>query len=81
LLEPEEQHAFTAVSNPKLGLLLVYLFPRQIFPWTSLWCVFPPPPGPDTNARMNLWLLNGQAPLDEQAIEVVVSDFQFEPAE
>jgi len=40
-----------------------------------------PPPGPGTNARMNLWLLNGQAPLDEQAIEVVVSDFQFEPAE
>jgi len=38
LLEPEEEHAFTAVSNPKLGLLLVYLFPHQVFPWTSLWC-------------------------------------------
>jgi hypothetical protein len=38
LLEPEEEHAFTAVSNPKLGLLLVYVFPRQAFPWTSLWC-------------------------------------------
>ena len=38
LLEPEEEHAFTAVSNPKFGLLLVYLFPRQAFPWTSLWC-------------------------------------------
>ena len=38
LLEPEEEHVYTAVSNPKLGLLLVYLFPRLIFPWTSIWC-------------------------------------------
>ena len=37
LLEPEEEFAYTAVSNPKLGLLLIYLFPRAVFPWTSLW--------------------------------------------
>jgi hypothetical protein len=37
LLEPEEEFAYTAVSNPKLGLLVVYAFPREIFPWTTLW--------------------------------------------
>ena len=37
LLEPEEEFAYTAVSNPRLGLLLVYAFPREIFPWTALW--------------------------------------------
>ena len=37
LLAPEESYAYTAVSNPKLGLLLVYAFPRQVFPWTALW--------------------------------------------
>ena len=37
LLEPEEDYGFTAVSNPKLGLLLIYVFPAEIFPWTSLW--------------------------------------------
>ena len=33
----EAEHAFTAVSNPKLGLLLVYVFPREVIPWTTLW--------------------------------------------
>ena len=38
LLEPDEEGCgFTAVSNPRLGLLLVYVFPREAFPWTSLW--------------------------------------------
>ncbi len=37
LLEPDEEFAYTAVSNPKLGLLLVYAFPREVFPWTALW--------------------------------------------
>ncbi len=37
LLEPEEEFGYAAVSNPKLGLLLVYVFPREIFPWTTLW--------------------------------------------
>jgi len=37
LLEPEEDYGFTAVSNPKLGLVLIYVFPAEIFPWTSLW--------------------------------------------
>ena len=37
LLEPDGEHAFIAVSNPKLGLLLVYVFPHEVFPWTTLW--------------------------------------------
>ena len=37
LLEPDGEHAFLAVSNPKLGLLLVYVFPHEVFPWTTLW--------------------------------------------
>lgn len=37
LLEPEEEFAYAAVSNPRLGLLLVYAFPREVFPWTALW--------------------------------------------
>ncbi|NKB68292.1 MAG: hypothetical protein GKR89_14615 [Candidatus Latescibacteria bacterium] len=37
LLEADEVYAYTAVANPRLGLLLVYVFPRQIFPWTTLW--------------------------------------------
>ena len=37
LLEPEGDYGFTAVSNPRLGLLLVYVFPHEVFPWTTLW--------------------------------------------
>ncbi len=37
LLQPEEDYGFTAVSNPKLGLVLIYVFPAEVFPWTSLW--------------------------------------------
>jgi hypothetical protein len=37
LLEPVGDYAFTAVSNPQLGLLLVYCFPHEAFPWTTLW--------------------------------------------
>jgi hypothetical protein len=29
--------AFVAVSNPRLGLLLAYVFPSETFPWTALW--------------------------------------------
>ena len=29
--------AFVAVSNPRLGLLLAYVFPGETFPWTALW--------------------------------------------
>ena len=37
LLEFQGDYAFTAVSNPQLGLLLVYAFPQEAFPWTMLW--------------------------------------------
>lgn len=36
-LEPAEGTAFVAVSNPRIGLLLAYVFPGETFPWTSLW--------------------------------------------
>ena len=38
-----------------------------------------PAPGTTTNARMNLWLLSGQAPSDGKEIEVVVKSFKFIP--
>lgn len=37
LLEPELEYAFTAVWNADHGLLVLYVFPWEIFPWTALW--------------------------------------------
>ena len=37
LLDSSRDYAYTAVSNPRLGLLVIYTFPRQVFPWTTLW--------------------------------------------
>jgi hypothetical protein len=36
-LESEDDLAFVAVSNPRLGLLLAYVFPADTFPWVALW--------------------------------------------
>ncbi|MFN0201209.1 MAG: hypothetical protein ACKVTZ_06800 [Bacteroidia bacterium] len=38
-----------------------------------------PAPGKTTNARMNLWLLGGQAPSDGKDIEVVIKSFKYTP--
>lgn len=38
-----------------------------------------PAPGQTTNARMNLWLLGGQAPTNGQEIEVVMKSFKYIP--
>jgi hypothetical protein len=38
------------------------------------------PEAGDAAARMNFWLLGGNAPMDGRADEVVVSDFSFTPA-
>lgn len=38
-----------------------------------------PAPGKTTNARMNLWLLGGQAPTNGQEIEVVMKSFKYIP--
>jgi len=37
LLECQDNFAFMAASNAKLGLALVYIFPHDVFPWTALW--------------------------------------------
>ena len=37
------------------------------------------PPGGDGNARINLWLLKGDPPTDEQEVEVIVQAFEFSP--
>lgn len=33
----------------------------------------------DENVRINLWLVNGTAPSDQQEVEVIISSFQFMP--
>ncbi len=38
-----------------------------------------PAPEENTNARMNLWLLNGQAPADKSETEVIIKSFNFIP--
>jgi hypothetical protein len=38
------------------------------------------PPAGAGNARINLWLFNGQAPSNSQNVEVIIKSFQFEPA-
>jgi hypothetical protein len=38
-----------------------------------------PAPEDSTNARFNLWLLNGQAPSDGNEVEVVLKSFKFIP--
>ena len=37
LLDPALEHAFTATCNPRLGLLIVYVFRRADFPWVGNW--------------------------------------------
>jgi hypothetical protein len=37
------------------------------------------PPEGATNARLNLWLLNGSPPADGQTVEVIVESFEFVP--
>ena len=44
--------------------------------WTYTLAV---PPSGDENVRLNLWLMNGSAPTDNQEVEVVISSFQFVP--
>lgn len=38
------------------------------------------PEAGDENARINLWLLNGDPPMDSNEVELVISRFEFEPA-
>ena len=38
-----------------------------------------PAPADSTNARINLWLLNGQAPANNQETEVVIKSFRHDP--
>lgn len=38
-----------------------------------------PGPGGDTHARINLWLLNGLGPSDNNEVELVVKEFKFIP--
>jgi len=38
-----------------------------------------PPPGATTNARINLWLLNGLPPSDNKPVEVILKSFEFIP--
>ncbi len=35
-----------------------------------------PPPGP-VQARINLWLMNGKAPVDQKSIEVIIDSFNY----
>ena len=37
------------------------------------------PPTGDENVRLNLWLINGAPPTDNQEVEVVIASFQFVP--
>jgi hypothetical protein len=38
------------------------------------------PPAGDENARINLWLFQGWAPIDKKEVEVIISRFEFTPA-
>jgi hypothetical protein len=38
-----------------------------------------PAPADSTNARINLWLLNGQAPINGSETEVVIKSFKYFP--
>ena len=38
-----------------------------------------PKPGPDTHARINLWLLNGLGPSNQKEVELIVKEFKFIP--
>jgi len=37
LLDPSREIGFTAMANPSAGLLLVYVFRREDFPWVGNW--------------------------------------------
>ena len=38
-----------------------------------------PAPGDDTHARINLWLLNGLGPSDNNEVELIIKEFKFIP--
>jgi hypothetical protein len=37
LLDPEIEHSFIAVGNPRLRLLVLYIFNRKDYPWVGNW--------------------------------------------
>ncbi|HZT34008.1 MAG TPA: hypothetical protein VFA33_29220 [Bryobacteraceae bacterium] len=37
LVDPARQYGFFAALQPKLGLLVGYVFPRAAFPWLNIW--------------------------------------------
>ena len=37
LLDPQIEHAFIAVCNPRLRLLVLYIFKRKDYPWVGNW--------------------------------------------
>lgn len=37
------------------------------------------PPAGGENTRMNLWLLDGRAPVNNQSVEIIVESFRFQP--
>jgi hypothetical protein len=37
LLDPEIEHSFIAVGNPRLRLLVLYMFNRKDYPWVGNW--------------------------------------------
>jgi hypothetical protein len=37
LLDTELKHGWVAASNPRLGLLIVYVFDRAMYPWVGNW--------------------------------------------
>ena len=39
-----------------------------------------PPASAGTNARINLWLLDGRSPMNERELEVIVRRFDYEPS-
>jgi hypothetical protein len=48
----------------------------SVVEWTATQGI---PPTGGENARINLWLFQGRAPTNGQAVEVIISDFEFIP--
>jgi hypothetical protein len=51
LLNPELEIAFVSTCNPRKGLLVVYVFRRQDFPWVGNWEESKNRPGPPWNRK------------------------------
>ncbi|NNE05091.1 MAG: PKD domain-containing protein [Xanthomonadales bacterium] len=49
----------------------------EIFSWSYTGPDVPPEGAPSANARINVWLQGGNAPLDSQEVEVIVEAFTF----